>query len=218
MTDARFPRLVELAAKTAPEDRARLALELCDLLLDWPEKYPHEMREPFETLLEKAVREVDGVTRRTLAERIATRAEAPVELLNELFFDAAADVKSTIVLRNADANNHSDGVAADETLLIMAARTTRGEEFTGAFAQMLSIEPVTAKRILQEPSGDALAVACKGAHLTRAAFSTLALLFAPTPNDNDRRLSAYDSVPQDGAEGMFRFWRAHHANGDTRAA
>jgi hypothetical protein len=215
MSDARFTRLVELAAKTAPQDRARLALELCDLLTDWPDKYPHEMREPFETLLEKAAREVDGATRRILAERIAGSAgEAPVELLNELFFDAPAELKGAIVQRNA--GNRGDGIAADETLLVQTARSHRGEDFAAAFASMLGIEPVTAQRILQDPDGDALAVACKGAHLTRAAFSTLALLFAPSPNDNDRRLSAYDCVPQDGAEGMIHYWR--NSNGDSKAA
>lgn len=216
MKDERFTRLVELAGKTAPEDRAMLALELCDLLLDWPEKYPASMREPFETLLEKAVREVDGETRATLAEKIARHAQAPVELLNELFFDAPAELKTDIVRRNAQVNGyHTDLPLADEAMVIAAAR--QGGEFASAFAQILGIEPVTAEQILREPSGEALAVACKGARLTRAAFSTLAVLFAPSPEANASRLVAYDAIPQAGAENLVRYWRAAN-NGHAEAA
>ena len=209
--DERFARLIELAKKSAPEDRAALALELCELLSDWPMKYPSEMREPFESLLEKAVREVDGATRRAVAARIAARGEAPVALLNELFFDAPADAKTQIVKRNAETNGHDANEAADEASLIEAARATRGEEFASEFARLLGIAPVTARRILAEPSGNALAIACKGAHLTRAAFSTLAVLFAADASASDHRLGAYDTIPQDGADGMVRFWRSEAA-------
>jgi uncharacterized protein (DUF2336 family) len=205
--DTRLQRLIDLAENPAPAERAVLALELCDLLSDWPMKYPSEMREPFETLLEKCVREVDAGTRARVAVRIAAREEAPVPLLNELFFDAPAEAKSEIVRRNAEANGHDEGAAADEASVIAAARTAHGETFPADFARLLGIEPVTAKRILSEPSGDALAIACKGAHLTRAAFSTLAVLFAPDPQAADQRLAAYEAVPQDGASGMLRFWR-----------
>jgi len=205
--DARLQRLIELAGKPAPEDRAALALELCDLLADWPMKYPSEMREPFETLLEKCVREVDASTRARVAARIASREEAPVPLLNELFFDAPAEAKAKIVERNAEANGHCTTEAADEASLIAAAREAKGEAFAADFARLLGIEPVTARRILSEPSGDALAIACKGAHLTRAAFSTLAVLFAPDAQASDKRLAAYEAVPQEAASGMLRHWR-----------
>ncbi len=209
--DERFARLIELANKTAPGDRAALALELCELLADWPMKYPREMREPFESLLEKAVREVDGATRRAVAARIAARDEAPVTLLNELFFDAPAEAKTQIVNRNAEINGHETTEAADEARVIEAARATSGEAFADEFARLLGIGPVTAKRILAEPSGNALAIACKGAHLTRAAFSALAVLCAPNAEPSDRRLGAYDAIPQDGADGMVRFWRGEAA-------
>jgi len=209
--DARLQRLIELAGKPAPEDRAALALELAELLSDWPMKYPHEMREPFETLLEKCVRGVDNQTRARVAARVAGRAEAPVHLLNALFFDAPAEAKLGIVARNAGASAHEAGAAADEARLIEAARHGTGEDFAADFARLLGIEPVTARRILSEPSGNALAAACKGARLTRAAFSTLAVLFAPDAKPDDTRLSAYENVPQDGADNMLRYWRGEAA-------
>ena len=45
--------LIELAQREEPADRRTLAGALCDLLLDWPQNYPANMREPFEALLEK---------------------------------------------------------------------------------------------------------------------------------------------------------------------
>lgn len=204
--DARLSRLMELADRTGPQDRAVLALELCELLANWPMKYPASMREPFETLLEKSVREVDGETRARVAAHMAVREEAPVPLLNELFFDAPAETKSEIMRRNAEVNGHHVNVAADEARVIAAARHAH-DNFAADFATLLGIEPVTAKRILTEPTGDALAVACKGAHLTRATFSMLAVLFAPDAGARENRLAAYEAVPQEGADGILRHWR-----------
>ena len=56
----RLSHLLELAAQGAGE-RAALAGEVADLLLDWPETYPAGMRATFEALLEKIVREIDLV-------------------------------------------------------------------------------------------------------------------------------------------------------------
>ena len=34
--------------------------------------------------------------------------------------------------------------------------------------------------------------------------------------EKERRLAAYDAVPQDGAESLVRFWRAHPQTGEQR--
>ncbi|HUJ03568.1 MAG TPA: DUF2336 domain-containing protein [Rhizomicrobium sp.] len=205
--DARLKRLIDLAENPAPPERAALALELCDLLAKWPAQYPAAMREPFETLLEKCLREVDGPTRAHVAARITARAETPVPLLNALFFDAPAEARPAILRRNAETNGHRMGHAADEARVIAAARRAGGEAFAAEFARLLGIAPLTARRILAEPSGNALAIACKGAHLTRAAFSALAVLFAPDARACEKRLEAFDNVPQDGADNMVRYWQ-----------
>ena len=217
MSDAkqRLTHLIELATKDAPENRRTLAVELCDLLLDWPEHYPTAMREPFEALLEKTVRMIDADTRRALAEKLGTRAETPLPLLNEFYFDAPAETRDAIVLRNAllEDGRQPEVPGADETKIIAAARTTATGEFAAAFAKMLGIEPGTAERILHDHSGRALAIACKGAHLTRATFSALALITEAGGGaaDTRERLSSFDSVPLTGAERLLGFWRTRNA-------
>jgi uncharacterized protein (DUF2336 family) len=216
MTDAkqRLTHLIELATTDAPETRRTLAVELCDLLIDWPSHYPTAMREPFEALLEKTVRIIDGETRRALIAKLASRHETPVTLLNEFYFDAPEDTRDAIVLRNA----LMDGVAAipgrtDEAALVTAARNKPQDQFTEAFASLLGIACGTADRILHDHSGRALAVACKGAHLGRATFSALAVLSeAGVALEAARdRLSSFDSVPLTGAERLLNYWRSHKA-------
>ena len=217
MTDAkhRLTRLIELATADAPQDRRALALELCDLLLHWPAHYPPAMREPFEALLEKTVRVIDEDTRRALAAKLGTCPETPVALLNEFYFDTPGDTRDTIVLRNALMNDgdRAPPVVANETALLTAARSKPRSEFTDAFAKMLGIERGTADHILHDPSGRALAVACKGAHLGRATFSALAVLTEAgmAPDAARERLSSFDSVPLTGAERLLDYWRHRHA-------
>lgn len=210
---ARLTQLVDLAGRDTPQDRARLVDELCALLLDWPADYPLSMRTHFDRLLEKAAEDVGAETRAMLATRFAAQPDAPVDLLNRLFFDAPDNVKPAILRRNALAH---DAIAeagackpADEGALVAAARAKAHDDLTIQFAHALGIKSTLARRILDEASGDALAAACKGAHLKRTTFSALALLFAPPSAEKEQRLDAYDAVPQDGAESLMRFWRAH---------
>jgi len=217
MTDAkqRLTHLVELATTNAPENRRTLAVELCDLLLDWPAHYPAAMREPFEALLEKIVRMIDADTRRALAEKLGARTETPLPLLNEFYFDAPAETRDAIILRNALLNDGTQPEipGADEEAIVSAARNTANGEFTASFANMLGIEAATAERILHDHSGRALAIVCKGAHLTRATFSALALITEGGSGaaDTRERLSSFDSVPLTGAERLLDYWRTKHA-------
>jgi hypothetical protein len=213
MTDApdRLNRLIVLASDNAPANRRTLAMELCDLLLDWPQHYPPAMREPFEALLEKTVRLIDEQTRRVLIAKLAPHAQTPLLLLNEFYFDAPAETREAIVLRNALLQDHTppDVAATDEKQVVAAARSKTNGEFTASFAAMLGIETATAKHILQDRTGRALAIACKGAHLARATFSALALLTeaGTAPDETRERLSSFDTVPLTGAERLLDFWR-----------
>lgn len=210
----RLTHLVDLAGRDTPEDRRTLVHELSELLLDWPDDYPLSMRAPFDLLLEKAVAEVNAATRTSLAERFAALPDAPVGLLNALFFDASDAVKAAILRRNALASEarETDQPSAeiDEAGLIAAAREQGSDTLATRFARALGVDGALAKRILGETSGGALAAACKGVHLNRATYSTLALLFAPQDETSkELRLGLYDAVPQEGAENLIRFWRAH---------
>ena len=217
MSDAkeRLSRLIELASDGAPENRRVLALDLCDLLLDWPQHYPAPMREPFEALLEKTVRAIDEETRRALAQKLAPRTETPLPLLNEFYFDTPAETRDAIVLRNAllDGEHPIPECPADEAELVSAARSQPAGEFKDAFARMLGIEPKTAEQILHDHSGRALAIACKGAHLGRAAFSALTVLTEPgnAPEQTRERLSSFDSIPLTGAERLLSYWQMRRA-------
>ena len=62
-------------------------------------------------------------------------------------------------------------------VVIEAAR--RGDDVVSPLAQSLHIDPNRAEQILGDASGAALAAACKGAGIDRAAFSALALLLWP---------------------------------------
>jgi hypothetical protein len=210
---ARLSRLIDLATQNAPEKQRALAFELCDLLLDWPVRYPPAMREPFEVLLEKVLRRLDGTTRRMIAARFAGRADAALPLLNALYLDVPAECRATILQRNAE---RGDGTVAaieatDELPLLVAARTAKPGEFAATLAHALQISPATARRMMIDWSGHALAVACKGAKVHRATYSALAVLTATEmKQDAGTRyasLAAYDDIPLKGAERLLQYWR-----------
>src|SRR5215469_15351051 len=95
----RLSHLLELAAQGAGE-RAALAGEVADLLLDWPASYPPGMRATFDALLEKIVREIDLAARADLAPRFADRADVSLALLNEFFLCAPGAMRRAILTRN----------------------------------------------------------------------------------------------------------------------
>jgi hypothetical protein len=201
----RLIHLLDLAEK-GPALRAALAEEVTDLLLDWPPDCPVAMRLPCEALLERAARDVDTATRARLALRADGHPELPVALLNALFFVASESLKKSIVDRNQSATDlPADGSGTDEAALVAAAR--RKSAFSTEFARLLGISVTTAQDILTDTSGQSLAVACKGAHVSRSAFSALSLL---TAHDN-KHLDVYETVPQLAAERMLHAWRAHNA-------
>ena len=95
--------------------------------------------------------------------------------------------------------------------LVEAARI--GEFLPSALAGSLGVDDQMARQILDDESGAALAVACKGANIDRAAFSALALLTRPK---RDRAhafavLDAYDNVPASEASRVLRGWRENQA-------
>jgi hypothetical protein len=211
---ARLNSLVELATQNAPEKRRELAIELCDLLLDWPANYPPSMREPFEALLEKTVRLIDRDTRHALIARIASAPGVRREFLNEFFFDASPDLRTTILERNSHCEI-STTLSVDEGALVKAARG--GDDFADIFAQYLGVASETAARIVGDPSAQSLALAIKGAHLGRASFSALVLLVCPgKPSEIESRLAAFDAVDESAAAAMLSYWRDRiHAHAEA---
>jgi hypothetical protein len=212
---ARLTRLIELATQRAPEKQRALAFELCDLLLEWPNRYPSAMREPFEVLLEKVLRRLDGTTRRMIAGRFAERSDAALALLNEIYLDLPDDARAAVLRRNEqrdDGNPTSTGISdVDEMRLLAGVRSAPGAEFTVTFADILRIPATTAERILADRNRSALAVACKGAHVTRPVFSAIAVLStADRRTDATACLAAFDEISQGAAENLLDYWRQTH--------
>ncbi len=180
----KLSHLLQLADQ-GPVMRAALAEEVADLLTAWPADYPDSMKGACEALLAKAVGEVDAATRARL----------------RVILHADPDLAHRVLPRESAAHT-----------LIAAAR--KGDGLTEVLADSLGVDAMMAQQILDDESGAALAVACKGASLDRAAFSALALLVRP---GRDRAhafavLDAFDNVPTSEATRVLRGWRDGQAN------
>lgn len=175
---ARVAHLLELADK-GPALRAALAEEVAALLMDWPADCPAAMRPVFENLLAKTAREVDAATRARLRVR--------------LFADRALAARVLPREKNPAAP------------LLDAAR--HGGDLTRPLAGTLGLDTARVTEILRDDSGEALAIACKGAGLSRLAFSTLVLLALPEGGDAGQRLDLYDRIATLDAARTLRSWR-----------
>ncbi len=202
----RLSHLLELAAQGAGE-RAHLADEVADLLLDWPAQYPEGMRATFVALLEKIVREMTGPGRAVLAARFRDRGDFPLSLLNEFFLFAPAPMKDAILMRN-DAEGPIECAPVDAEALLHAARTAR--DFAAELAQVAGLPLPVAAAMLGDPSARALAALARATGVSRATFSAMALLAGParSVHENFAMLGVFDGVPQNGARQLVAFWRA----------
>lgn len=217
----RLTRLVELAGRDGPASRRALVGELTDLLLDWPQTYPANMREPFEALLERAVRGVDPEARALLAERLAVTSDMPLPILNLLVFDAAPTARDAILAQNAGFGEDGIRVGVNEPALLAAVRKTEPFSIPAILASRFRIPDDIAAQIAADSSAFSLAVLCKGARVSRAAFSALSLMLAPGAAQQEiyRRLAAYDGIVEDCAAGLVAFWRAKAPReADSKAA
>ena len=208
----RLCQLVDLASAGGPDERRRLAAELTDILLAWPADYPAQMRLSFGLLLQKISVELDGETRRDIAGRLAADRSVPLALLNELYFDATQDARKAILARNAQTPlpNEDGYPCVDEAALMGAVRTSAHGAFAPALARFLDVPDEVASRCVADASGEGLALLCRGAHLSRLAFSTIVMLTDASLVSAQRKLEAYDRTSAEVAARMVQFWRAQH--------
>jgi len=202
----RLSHLLELAAQGAGE-RAHLADEVAELLLDWPPQYPDAMRATFVALLEKIVREMACPNRAVLAARFRDREDFPLSLLNELFLFAPAPMKDAI-LRHNDAQGPAECVPVEAETLLHAARTA--DDFAAALAQLAGLPQTVAAAMLSDPSARGLAALARATGINRATFSAMAILAGParSVHENFAMLDVFDGVPENGARHLVAFWRA----------
>lgn len=184
----RLTHLLELADQ-GPALRAALAEEVAALLMEWPAECPVEMRPVFENLLAGTAREVDADTRTRLRVQLYADRELAARLLPR--------EKNPV------------------TPLIQAAR--EGAPLTEPLAKTLGLDSPRATEILNEESGEALAIACKGAGISRTVFSTLALLVFSRRDNMTERLSIYDQVTTLDAARTLRAWRGAKLHQPTAA-
>src|SRR5579862_3357319 len=133
-------------ADKGPALRAALAEELAELLNAWPQDCPDDMREFCENLLADTAREGDQDARTRLRVRLYANPALAARVLPR---EARRDV---------------------------IAMVRGGEDLGVALAETAGLSKFKAMEILADPSGHALAVACKGAGINRATFSAIALL------------------------------------------
>jgi hypothetical protein len=111
--------------------------------------------------------------------------------------------------READAGN------LDERSLVAAARRRIAGDWAIEFAGFVGVDVALANKILREPTGQALAIACKAAYLSRTAFSALAVLAArdeiSAAEDMYARLASYDNVSRSDAIATLESWRTQRA-------
>ena len=103
---------------------------------DWPAHYPTEMREPFEALLEKVLKRLDGTSRQMIAARLAQRFRSAY--VNEFYLTR---LRGT---RNAEGDHALQyHLLSKERTLPADCAADRGRDFAAAFAAVS-----TAQRIL----------------------------------------------------------------------
>ncbi len=177
----KLSHLLQLADQ-GPALRAALAEEVAELLVRWPSDYPDSMKGVCE-----------GVCWRR---RRATWMPPPAPGCASSFTPIPNCRIACWALAKPPARRWSRPRVA-------------GEALETALAENLGVDAVMAKQILDDESGAALAVACKGASLERATFSALMLLARP---GRDRAhafaaLDAFDNVPASEATRVLRGWR-----------
>jgi len=177
----KLAQLLKLADQ-GPVMRAALAEEVAELLVSWPGDYPDSMKGMCEALLAKAAREVDP----------ATRARLRVQLYSD------PELSARVLPRESATQK-----------LLTAARGGDNAGVVATLSESLGVDDAMARQILDDETGAALAIACKGGNLDRAAFSALVLMAHP---GRDRShafavLDAYDTVPTSEATRVLRGWR-----------
>lgn len=108
-----------------------------------------------------------------------------------------------------------------ESLLVSYAKQKRSDEVAMIFAKLTALDLKTARRLLQDPNPEGLAIASRACRFDRQTFSTLAL----DRGDGMRSLSEtyellelYDKVPVEAAQRVMRFWRVRTGTSEQVAA
>lgn len=97
-----------------------------------------------------------------------------------------------------------------ESLLVSLVRQKRHAETAMVFARLSGLDLSTARRVLDDPHAEALAIACRACRFARQTFSTLTLerngVMRPASEAREL-LDLYGKLSVDAADRVMRFWR-----------
>lgn len=109
--------------------------------------------------------------------------------------------------------------ALNERFLVQALRGGNVTAFTASFTRLCQLDLRIARRMIFDPAGEPLAVACKAIGIDRANFATIFMLTRKGQNkvmQGDRLatiLSFYDSLKPEQAGAMLAAWKADDTAG-----
>lgn len=201
-------QLFDPESRDAPEGHRALAFELAHVLQDWPDDVPAPRRTQIVLLLEKIFLRLDRPTRQALAGRLGRDASIPLSLSAILFLDAPRPVRDVILARHASLEIDCKPAAVDGAALIRAARDYSAGRFAQELGRTSGFPLFAATRLLDDVSGECLAIVCRGLGLPRLVFSTIAVLGDVSLKSAERKLALYDEVAEQPAKGLVQSWRA----------
>jgi len=176
-------------------------------------------------------------------EPLLRRPDLPAELAHRMFWWVSAGLRQAILTRykidavllddlleNATAStirSHGDGGEADRLAAHMSERGELSERYVlqnlrgghvgaaiAGLAKLAGLDGFTAKRVVLDPGGEALAACCKSAGFSRAGFATTFMLtreahergHATDPVRLAEILELYDQLTRDQARAALRYW------------
>ncbi len=99
----------------------------------------------------------------------------------------------------------------NESFLVRMVREKKIREFLCAFSHLTGLDERSANRVLSDPTGEAIAIACKASQFDRSTFSTIILLMDKGQlrnlNNTNVLLRIYDKIDTETAQRVMRFWR-----------
>lgn len=146
--------------------------------------------------------ELDDASIDALLEQIALEQSEQVAALD-------CDTDSEKLAREIEAHR-----MLDPRLLVKAMAQGEIKLFVGMFARAARLRTRLVMRILFEPGGESLAIACKGIDLDRKTFTQLFALSRAARShrcsikaESDRAMAVFDNISQAEAEHVLQRWR-----------
>lgn len=154
-------------------------------------------------------------TSSVLRAAILERFPIPVEDLDRLLAPATAQFADEAPAIASPIGPKRVSPAARLGALIADLRAGRDEDLYARFAEMLEIEEWLSRQILEDPSGETLAIACRALDADRDQFTKLFLLLdyrkfgRPRPTGFfQRAVAAYGALDRDRAKATVRLWNS----------